>query len=497
MVHPLGRHARHPSRPRPQARAAPRRTHAEGRPSRRHPRRHGRPSARSATVQGWIRTRRDSKAGLSFLAVHDGSCFDALQVVAPATLANYADEVLHLTAGCAVTVSGTVAASQGKGQAVELLADSVEVVGWVDDPDTYPISPKRHTFEYLREVAHLRPRTNTFGAVARVRHSPGHGDPPLLRRARLLLDPHADPHRQRRRGRRRAVPRLDPRPRQPPADARRRGRLRPGLLRQARLPHRLRPAQRRDVLPGAHQRLHVRAHVPGRELQHQPAPVRVLDGRAGDRVRRRRATTPTWPRTCSSPASARSSTSAPTTWRSSPSASTRRPSRRLEGLVNSSFARMEYTEAIEVLERAGRVVGVPGRAGASPSRPSTSATCARSTRSGRWWSSTTRRRSRRSTCASTTTGARWRRWTCSRPGIGEIVGGSQREERLDVLDARIRETGLDPSRRTGGTATCAGTAPCRTPGSGSGSTGRSRTPPAWPTSATSSRSRARRRSADF
>jgi asparaginyl-tRNA synthetase len=123
-----------------------------------------------ATIQGWIRTRRDSKAGLSFLAVHDGSCFDALQVVVPAVLGNYHDEVLHLTAGCAVTVRGTVAASQGKGQAVELLADSVEVVGWVDDPDTYPISPKRHTFEYLREVAHLRVRTNTFGAVARVRH---------------------------------------------------------------------------------------------------------------------------------------------------------------------------------------------------------------------------------------------------------------------------------------------------------------------------------------
>ena len=94
-----------------------------------------------------------------------------LEDVAPAALGNYHDEVLHLTAGCAVTVSGTVAASQGQGQAVELFADEVTVVGWVDDPDTYPISPKRHTFEYLREVAHLRVRTNTFGAVTRVRHS--------------------------------------------------------------------------------------------------------------------------------------------------------------------------------------------------------------------------------------------------------------------------------------------------------------------------------------
>jgi asparaginyl-tRNA synthetase len=128
------------------------------------------PAGVHATAQGWIRTRRDSKAGLSFLQLHDGSCFDTLQVVTPATLPNYHDEVLRLTAGCAVSVGGTLVPSQGRGQAVELLADSVEVVGWVDDPEGYPIQPKRHTFEYLREVAHLRPRTNTFGAVARVRH---------------------------------------------------------------------------------------------------------------------------------------------------------------------------------------------------------------------------------------------------------------------------------------------------------------------------------------
>jgi asparaginyl-tRNA synthetase len=121
-------------------------------------------------VQGWVRTRRDSKAGLSFVHLHDGSGFDALQVVAGASLPSYEAEVLRLTAGCALTVVGILAPSQGGGQAVELQAESIEVVGWVDDPDTYPISPKRHSFEYLREVAHLRPRTNTIGAVARVRH---------------------------------------------------------------------------------------------------------------------------------------------------------------------------------------------------------------------------------------------------------------------------------------------------------------------------------------
>lgn len=123
------------------------------------------------TIQGWIRTRRDSKAGLSFLAVHDGSCFEPIQVVAPAELPNYQADVLRITTGCSVSVHGEVVASQGKGQAVEIKAESLEVVGWVDDPETYPMQPKRHTMEYLREVGHLRVRTNVIGAVTRVRHA--------------------------------------------------------------------------------------------------------------------------------------------------------------------------------------------------------------------------------------------------------------------------------------------------------------------------------------
>ncbi len=123
------------------------------------------------TVQGWVRTRRDSKAGFSFVQVSDGSCFDPIQVVAPDTLGNYQEEILRITAGCAVIARGQLVASPGKGQAFELQAEAVEVVGWVDDPETYPIAAKRHTFEYLRDYAHLRPRTNSFGAVARVRHT--------------------------------------------------------------------------------------------------------------------------------------------------------------------------------------------------------------------------------------------------------------------------------------------------------------------------------------
>ncbi len=122
------------------------------------------------TIKGWIRTRRDSKGGFSFLAINDGSCFDNIQVVAPNTLPNYATEIVRLTAGCAVIATGKLVASQGKGQSFEIQGSAVDVVGWVEDPDTYPIQPKPHTMEYLREVAHLRPRTNTFGAVARVRH---------------------------------------------------------------------------------------------------------------------------------------------------------------------------------------------------------------------------------------------------------------------------------------------------------------------------------------
>ncbi|MBU0538832.1 MAG: asparagine--tRNA ligase [Gammaproteobacteria bacterium] len=121
------------------------------------------------TVKGWIRSRRDSKGGFSFLAVHDGSAQSAIQVVAPGELTNYDADILKLTAGCSVIVIGDLVASQGKGQSVEIQAKQIEVCGWVDDPDTYPIAKKRHSFEYLRTVAHLRPRTNTFGAITRVR----------------------------------------------------------------------------------------------------------------------------------------------------------------------------------------------------------------------------------------------------------------------------------------------------------------------------------------
>ena len=128
------------------------------------------PAGEPVTVRGWVRTRRDSKAGLSFVNVSDGSCFAPIQVVAPSTLPNYESEVKHLTAGCSVIATGTLVASQGQGQSFEIQASAIEVVGWVEDPLTYPMQPKQHSLEYLREFAHLRPRTNLFGAVTRIRH---------------------------------------------------------------------------------------------------------------------------------------------------------------------------------------------------------------------------------------------------------------------------------------------------------------------------------------
>jgi len=122
-------------------------------------------------IAGWVRSRRTSKGGFSFIHINDGSSLDNIQAVVDGSLANYEKEILEITTGCAVRISGTLVESTGRGQDREIQAGQVEVVGWVDDPETYPIAKKRHTFEYLRSVAHLRPRTNTFGAIARVRNA--------------------------------------------------------------------------------------------------------------------------------------------------------------------------------------------------------------------------------------------------------------------------------------------------------------------------------------
>ncbi len=122
------------------------------------------------TVAGWVRTKRESKGGFTFIELNDGSCLSNLQVIADERLQNYRYKMLKVQTGSALRVSGTLVASPGKGQAVELRAEDVEVLGGAD-PDAYPLQKKRHSFEFLRTIAHLRPRTNTFGAVARVRNA--------------------------------------------------------------------------------------------------------------------------------------------------------------------------------------------------------------------------------------------------------------------------------------------------------------------------------------
>jgi asparaginyl-tRNA synthetase len=129
------------------------------------------PEGQKVEVRGWVRTRRDSKAGISFVQITDGSCQGTLQLVVPSALPNYQSEVLKLSAGASLIGRGTLVKSQGKGQAYEIQADELQVLGLVDDPETYPIQPKEHTLEFLREQAHLRVRTNTFGAVSRIRHA--------------------------------------------------------------------------------------------------------------------------------------------------------------------------------------------------------------------------------------------------------------------------------------------------------------------------------------
>lgn len=119
-------------------------------------------------VQGWVRTRRDSKGGFSFIEINDGSCFGNLQAIADGSLPNYETEIKKLTAGASVRMIGEIKASPAKGQHTELGVTELTVLGFCDG-EKYPLQPKAHSFPFLRTIAHLRPRTNTFGAVMRMR----------------------------------------------------------------------------------------------------------------------------------------------------------------------------------------------------------------------------------------------------------------------------------------------------------------------------------------
>lgn len=120
-------------------------------------------------VSGWVRSRRDSKGGFSFIELNDGSCMSNLQIIVDADVPGYAETIKDVTTGSSVRVTGELKESPGAKQRVEMQATTLELLGTAD-PETYPLQKKRHSFEFLREIAHLRPRSNTFGAIARVRN---------------------------------------------------------------------------------------------------------------------------------------------------------------------------------------------------------------------------------------------------------------------------------------------------------------------------------------
>jgi asparaginyl-tRNA synthetase len=396
-----------------------------------------------ATVQGWIRTRRDSKAGLSFLHVHDGSCFDALQAVAPSTLPNYADEILKLTAGCAVRVTGTVTPSPAQGQAVELAAEEVEVVGWVDDPETYPIQAKRHSFEYLREVAHLRPRTNTFGAMTRVRHS-------LAMAIHRYFTEHGFYWIH--------TPILTA------SDAEGAGELfRVSTLDLANLPRTpegsIDYAQDFFGKPAyltVSGQLNVETYCMALERVYTFGPtVRAENSNTS------RHLAEFWmvePEIAFADIHDNADLAEDLLKYSFGALLAERPDdmaffaeridkeaiNRLEALTKSSFARMEYTEAIEALEKSGRSFEFPVHWGVALQAEHERYLCEEYAKRPVVvinYPKEIKAFYMRLNDDGKTVAA----MDVLAPGMGEIIGGSQREERTDVLDSRIRETGLDPA----------------------------------------------------
>ncbi|MDQ1237670.1 MAG: 30S ribosomal protein S6 [Wigglesworthia glossinidia] len=119
-------------------------------------------------IKAWVKNKRDSKIGISFIDIYDGSCFKHIQVIANNKLKNYTKDILKLNSGCSIYVRGTI--QQSTNSQFEIYAQSLQIIGNVFNPETYPISPKPHTLEYLRNFTHLRPRTNIIGAITRIRH---------------------------------------------------------------------------------------------------------------------------------------------------------------------------------------------------------------------------------------------------------------------------------------------------------------------------------------
>ena len=244
------------------------------------------PKDAPVTVKGWVRTRRDFE-GRHFVRAPVG------RIVVPSGAGGRAEHAAQLRRRGAQAHGRLRGRGDGDDRAVAGEGAAVRDAGERDQGDRLGGRPGHlsdpaeaaHDGVPARggasAAAHQRDRRGDAGAA----HA-GAGDPPLLRRERLLLGQHADHHRLRRGGRGRAVPGVDARSRQPAAHAAGQGGFRAGFLRPRGVPDGVGAAQRRGVLPRAHQGLHLRADVPRRELEHQPPPRRVLDDRAGDRLRR-------------------------------------------------------------------------------------------------------------------------------------------------------------------------------------------------------------------
>ena len=245
------------------------------------------------TLRGWVRSRRDSK-GITFIELNDGSRFKSMQLVVEAGA--IAEETLkQITTGSSLEAGGVLVESPAKGQAVELKVASVHVYGTAD-ATTYPLQKKGHTLEFLREISHLRVRSNTFGAAFRVRNASDPRDPHVFPGARFSLRADADHHHFGLRRRGADVRRDDVEFAAAAARDRRQGRLAARFFRQAGLSDCERPARRRDLRVGVLQSLHFRPDVSRREQQHAAPPGRVLDDRAGNGFLRSRRTTCGWPR---------------------------------------------------------------------------------------------------------------------------------------------------------------------------------------------------------
>ena len=277
---------------------------------------------RDVRLQGWIRTRRDSKGGFSFLELNDGSSQANIQIVADAKLENYESEIHRLAAGCSVTVEGQVRQSPAKGQPTEVHAARIIVHGW-SDPETYPLQKKNHSLEFLRTIAHLRPRTNTFGAIARVRNQVSRSIHDFFQEQGFLYvhSPIITASDCEGAGEMFKVTTLDlaKLPRQDGED-----RFQPRFLPPPGLSHRQRPVERRDFRLRAGQGLHVRPDVPRGKLEHVAPSGRVLDGRAGNGLLRAGRQHAAGRGVFETHLPRRASTAACRKWNSSASASTRR-----------------------------------------------------------------------------------------------------------------------------------------------------------------------------